>query len=968
VTIAGPGANVVAVSGNNTSRVFEVDSGVTANISGLTIENGQEALQGGGGILNNGALTLSNSALSNDVSGGGGGIANGGNLTIIDSTVVGNSALGVGDGDAGSGGGIGNQGNLTISNSTISGNTGLAGGGIFSLANFGANLTITNSTVVGNTATDGGDSGGGVYNGGDGGPGSAILTATIVAENSGGDCSAEITNGGFNIDDDGTCGFTGTSISDSSTLKATLGPLANNGGPSQTIALEPDNPAIGAVNSTSLCSTPDQRGMNRPTPCDIGAFQTTGTVVAWGDNIGNLPVQVMNSTNTGALTDATQISENGETTSLALLSNGTVMAWGVNSEGQLGNGTDAGGGGLPVQVVNVTDTGPLTDVKAVSAGFDYGLALLDDGTVVAWGDNGDGQLGDGTETGNACSTNWYVNPCNDTPVQVMNAAGTGPLTGVMAISAASQGWANNFALLENGTVVSWGANIDGDLGDGTDTGNSCSPASSNQYSCSDLPVQVVNTADTGPLTDVTAISGGATPLALLANGTVMAWGVANGGELGNGTDTGDSDVPVQVMNSTDTGPLSDVAAVSNGGDHSLALLANGTVMAWGDNAEGQLGVTDTNMDADLPVQVMNTTDTGPLTGVTDISAGEADSSALLADGTAMTWGFNESGELGDGTDSGNGCPNGLDVNACNDLPEQVMNASDTGPLTDITQISTGPYDTLALMASWQANQAITFMSTPPSAPYSGGPTYTVSASASSDLPVTLSIDASASSVCSISGGVVRFIGVGMCTIDANQAGNSVYGAARQAQQSFSVGPALQAITLTSTAPANATVGGSTYTISGTGGGSGNPVTFSIAGSSAQVCGVSGSIVTFIGAGTCTIDANQAGNATYMAAPQAQQSFSVAPPSRCAFVSAHKTSLRAGKALTFVVLTNVCSPWPTITGTSLPSWLTLTDYGDGYATLTATDPLHGKYHFTLVATNAAGTVKQKFVLTVKPSRH
>jgi hypothetical protein len=215
---------------------------------------------------------------------------------------------------------------------------------------------------------------------------------------------------------------------------------------------------------------------------------------------------------------------------------------------------------------------------------------------------------------------------------------------------------------------------------------------------------------------------------------------------------------------------------------------------------------------------------------------------------------------------------------------------------------------------------------------------------------------------------VRFIGVGMCTIDANQAGNSVYGAARQAQQSFSVGPALQAITLTSTAPANATVGGSTYTISGTGGGSGNPVTFSIAGSSAQVCGVSGSIVTFIGAGTCTIDANQAGNATYMAAPQAQQSFSVAPPSRCAFVSAHKTSLRAGKALTFVVLTNVCSPWPTITGTSLPSWLTLTDYGDGYATLTATDPLHGKYHFTLVATNAAGTVKQKFVLTVKPSRH
>ncbi len=278
VTISGPGANVLAVSGGNASRVFQVDSGVTANISGLTIENGQiegDLTPGGSGILNSGTLTLSNSTVADNVNGGGGGgIANGGDLTIIDSTVAGNSALGVGDGDAGSGGGIGNQGNLTVSNSTISGNTGLAGGGIFNLANFGANLSITNSTVVGNTATDGGDSGGGVYDGGDGGPGGAILKATIVAENFGGDCSAEITNGGYDIDDDGTCGFTGTgSLSNSSTLDNTLGPLQNDGGPTETMALLPGSPAIAQV-PASDCPSTDQRGDFRGDPCDIGAYDT----------------------------------------------------------------------------------------------------------------------------------------------------------------------------------------------------------------------------------------------------------------------------------------------------------------------------------------------------------------------------------------------------------------------------------------------------------------------------------------------------------------------------------------------------------------------------------------------------------------------------------------------------------------------------------------------------------------------
>ena len=94
-------------------------------------------------------------------------------------------------------------------------------------------------------------------------------------------------------------------------------------------------------------------------------------------------------------------------------------------------------------------------------------------------------------------------------------------------------------------------------------------------------------------------------------------------------------------------------------------------------------------------------------------------------------------------------------------------------------------------------------------------------------------------------------------------------------QSFAVGQGNQAITFTSPAPGAAIVGGPTYTPTATGGASGNPVVFTIAGASSGVCTISSGVVSFIGGGTCTINANQAGNANYLAAPQVQQSFTVA---------------------------------------------------------------------------------------------
>src|SRR6202035_2781096 len=117
------------------------------------------------------------------------------------------------------------------------------------------------------------------------------------------------------------------------------------------------------------------------------------------------------------------------------------------------------------------------------------------------------------------------------------------------------------------------------------------------------------------------------------------------------------------------------------------------------------------------------------------------------------------------------------------------------------------------------------------------------------------------------------IGVGTCVIDANQAGDSNWNAAPQAQQSFAVAKGDQTITFTSTAPSGATVGGPTYTVTATAS-SGLTVTFTIDASAASVCSISGSTVSFTANGTCVIDANQAGNVNYNPAPQAQQSFAV----------------------------------------------------------------------------------------------
>jgi hypothetical protein len=270
LTINGPGPSTLAVSGNNAVEVFEISSAVTGTISGITIEDGSTATgdggPGGGGIDNDGTLTVTNSTVSGNAAGGllggnGGGIENKGTLTVDDSTVSGNTAIGHGH----TGGGINNDGVLTVSDSTIADNQSVGGGDIQN--DVGATAEITSSTLTGGSAPPG--DGGDIDN-----AGTATLAATIVAGNQseGGDCGGTITDAGDNLDDDGSCGFTGTSLSHVAAGLDAMG-LQYNGGPTQTVALQAGSAAVAAVDSRSLCAAPDQRGVPRPTPCDIGAVE-----------------------------------------------------------------------------------------------------------------------------------------------------------------------------------------------------------------------------------------------------------------------------------------------------------------------------------------------------------------------------------------------------------------------------------------------------------------------------------------------------------------------------------------------------------------------------------------------------------------------------------------------------------------------------------------------------------------------
>lgn len=270
-------------------------------------------------------------------------------------------------------------------------------------------------------------------------------------------------------------------------------------------------------------------------------------------------------------------------------STGTVASWGYNQEGQRGDGS----AGEPLDTIGTVALPAGRVARSIAAGGAHALALLDDGSVIAWGQNESGQLGLG-----------------DVLFRPRPATVTLPRPAV----AVAAGRLFSLALLDDGRVYSWGANTIGQLGDG-------------ERLALAEPVEVVG------LRDVVAIAAGSEhALALKSDGSVWAWGANASGQLGDGSYKA-SRVPVA------TG-LVGIQRIRAGGSQSFAVSARRVLYTFGESNDGQLGLGELTTDVGVPTAVLR--------GSVDAAAADRGALVLGADGLLRSAGANEAGSLGDG--------------------------------------------------------------------------------------------------------------------------------------------------------------------------------------------------------------------------------------------------------------------------------------------------------------------------------
>jgi len=291
--------------------------------------------------------------------------------------------------------------------------------------------------------------------------------------------------------------------------------------------------------------------------------------------------------------------------SVALGEDGLLYSWGQDTQGQLGNGAeDAGARTSPGPL----DTPSGLTFTQVAAGFTHALALGSDGVVYAWGSNDYGELGNGTTDGAA------------SPTPVSMPAGVT----VVALNAG-----NDFsaALLSDGRLLMWGDNANGQLGSGS------------WGSQSTTPREVSMPAGVGVTTMSAGSSRANSMLVVGTDGQTYGWGSAAQGAIGNGRVGGVEYTPVLVS----VPPGVRFTQVTSGWWHSLAIAEDGTLWAWGDNSSGQLG-DGTVVDHATPARVV----TDPALRFTAITSSTTNSGALSTDGVAYTWGETFYGMIGDG--------------------------------------------------------------------------------------------------------------------------------------------------------------------------------------------------------------------------------------------------------------------------------------------------------------------------------
>ncbi len=346
-----------------------------------------------------------------------------------------------------------------------------------------------------------------------------------------------------------------------------------------------------------------------------------GRVVAWGHGgsgqLGtgltqeSLPQYVVDETD-APITGVKSVSA-GYDQSYAIKDDGTVLAWGNNYSGYLSDGTDGISTYYRPRAIPVLDASgnALSRVVVMATGYNHSIALINDGTVLSWGSNSSGQLG---ENSYAAGRNY--------PVVVVDGSGS-PITDIIDIDSS---FYHNLALKADGTVYAWGTNLSGQLGDGTTTQRN-------------VATQVIM-SDGSPLSSIIAVAAGREhSLALTADGNVYSWGGNYGGVLGDGTETSRS-YPGLVLEASGVS-VSGVVDIAAGYFHSLLIMSDGTIKSFGVNTEGQLG-DGSLVNRLYPVAVSNSASVA-VSNVIAVSGGGNFSIAMKQDGTLF--GFGDDGFL-----------------------------------------------------------------------------------------------------------------------------------------------------------------------------------------------------------------------------------------------------------------------------------------------------------------------------------
>lgn len=327
------------------------------------------------------------------------------------------------------------------------------------------------------------------------------------------------------------------------------------------------------------------------------AVRSDGTLWAWGSNLvcqlgdGTLesrtsPVQVGSATNWGQLAG-------GSGNTYGLRTDGTFWAWGNKSNGRLGNGEGA------MRQLSPQRVGREVGWTRTDSSESHSLALREDSTLWAWGDNSVGALGTGSLTSLLI------------PVRI----------GSSAWISTAGGASSSAGVCSDGTLWTWGNNISGELGIGGSTNGSPIFSSPQQVGSSTSWVSVAR--------------GSMHAFALRTDGTLWAWGSNFNGQLGDGS-TSERRTPVQV------GDASNWVAVAGGQNHSAGVRSDGTLWTWGFNIYSQLGDNTTTQRLS-PVQV------GSATNWVAVACGYSFTAALRSDGTLWAWGRNDMGQVGNNT-------------------------------------------------------------------------------------------------------------------------------------------------------------------------------------------------------------------------------------------------------------------------------------------------------------------------------